>query len=44
MTGKITTDAEKLALMTNLTDEELGLDQEEQIDIEGVDDVGTPGK
>ena len=32
-----------LPLMTNLTDEELGLDQEEQIDVEGVDDVGTPG-
>ena len=32
-----------LPLMTNLTDVELGLDQEEQIDVEGVDDVGTPG-
>ena len=29
--------------MNSLTDEELGLDQEEQIDVEGLDDTGTPG-
>ena len=33
-----------LPLMTNLSDEQLGLDQEEQIDVEDVDESGTPGR